>query len=435
MSVFETILHPAMDLSYMRQLGNTRTRLVQVNPESGSSFTLSGTGIQDIFFSLPSGGGGSGGVGATMVNGMNSYLCFDIAFVSTGSVGFSNADANSIIRSMEVTCNGVTIESLESYNVMSNIFSDFKSVSKARNLDSIMMGGAIQSASSSKQPREFANGGKLRVAVPIYSSFYGVLSQGQYALANNGTRFRFQLEAPNTALISGDGGTLGYTISNCSMKMEYVDIEEKVFAQLVADGGGTLKTHGIGVVSTQTTLVAASTANTILIPVRKSAVKHIWNCVRPTANITLANRNSTGGRVNPNCRTIQYLINGKAYPPLAIRNTDSAGTTFSGGEVMSELLKTMRNLHGNTGDCVFDAVMFEDNLADAESASFVFGYNFDSDLDSQSISGTDTTGSAIYLDLVSNSTGVPAASTITSFVYYDSIMVTDVATGQVSIIQ
>ena len=431
MSTFETILHPAMDLSYMRQLGNTRTRLVQVNPESGSTFTLSGTGIQDIFFSLPSGGGS-----ATMCNGMNSYLCFDIAFVSTGSVGFSNADANSIIRSLEITSNGKTIEQLESYNVMSNIFSDFKSVDKARNLDSIMMGGTIQSASSSKQPREFANGGKLRVAVPIYSSFYGVLSQGQYApVTNGGTRFRFQLEAPNTALVSTDGGTLGYTISNCSLKMEYVDIDEKVFAQLVSDGNGTLKTHGIGVVSTQTTLASGTTANTILIPVRKSAVKHIWNCVRPTANITASNRNSTGGRLNPNCRTIQWSINGKTFPPLAIRNTDSAGTTFAGAEVMAELLKTMRNLHANSGDVVFDAVMFEDNLADAESASFVFGYNWDTDMDSQSISGVDSLGSAIYLDLVSNATGVPMASTINSFVFYDSIMVYDVASGDVSVVQ
>ena len=432
MSTFETILHPAMDLTSMRQLGNVKTRLVQVNPESGSSFALSGTGIQDVFFSLPSGGS------STMINGMNSYLCYDIVFDCGASeyVGFSNADANSVIRSLEVTNSGQTIENLERYNVLSAIMSDFKDVSKARNLDSILMGGALQSASSSKQPREFADGGFCRVAVPIYSAFYGVLSQGQYAVATDGIRMRFTLEAPDTALVSGGGGTLGYTISNISLKMEYVDCEANVFAQLVQEGQGVLKSHGIGVQNTSTTLTAATTSNTILIPVRKSAVKHVINVFRLSANLTASNRNSTGARINPNCTRLNWQIAGRQYPPIQIRNANSAGSVFSGAEPIAELLKCFRNLHSNTGDCVFDAVMYEDNTGTSESAAFVVGYNFDTDLDPLSISGVSTLSDNIYLQLDSNSTGIPAGGvTCDSFVFYDAILTTDMTTGQVSIIQ
>lgn len=431
MSTFETILHPAMDLTSMRQLGNVKTRLVQVNPESGTTFTLSGTGIQDVFFSLPSGGS------STMINGMNSYLCYDIVFDCGAAelVGFSNADGNSVIRSLEVTNSGQTIENLERYNVLSAVLSDFKDVNKARNLDSILMGGALQSASSSKQPREFADGGFCRVALPVYSAFYGVLSQGQYSVATDGIRMRFTLEAPDTALISGGGGTLGYVISNISLKMEYVDVEPSVFAQLVDEGQGVLKTHGIGVQNTSTTLVAGTTSNTILIPVRKSAVKHVINVVRRSDNLTTSYRNSTGSRLNPNLARFNWQIAGRQYPPIQIRNANSAGTTFAGGEPMAELLKCFRNLHANTGDCVFDAVMYEDIVGQNESAAFVIGYNFDTDADPMSISGISTLSDNIYLQLDSNSTGVPVASTIDSFVFYDAILTTDMSTGQVSIIQ
>jgi hypothetical protein len=440
MSTFETVLHPAMDLTSMRQLGNVRTRTVQVNPESGTTFTLSGTQNQDIFFSLPQGGS------STMINGMNSYLCYDIVFDCGAAeyVGFSNGDANSVVRSLETTVSGTTVEQIERYNVLSAIFSDFKSVDKARNLDSILQGGTLQSASSSKQPREFADQAYTRVAVPIYSAFYGVLTQGQYAVSTDGIRMRFTLEAPDTALISGGGGTLGYVLTNVSLKLEYVDVEPAVFQQLVEEGGGVLKTHGIGVANFNTTLTAQSTSNSVLIPARKSAVKHIWNCLRPSANLTASNRNSTGGRLSPNARQLYWTIAGKQYPQIPIRVSNAAGTAFAGGEVMAEMLKTMRNLHSNTGDTVFDAVAYLDNVGALETSAFVFGYNWDTDADPMTISGIDTNSSNIYLQIDSStssagaptaSIGIPVASTLDSFVFYDAILTTDIATGQVSIVQ
>jgi hypothetical protein len=102
---------------------------------------------------------------------------------------------------------------------------------------------------------------------------------------------------------------------------------------------------------------------------------------------------------------------------------------------MAELLKCFRNLHSNNGDCVFDAVMYEDNVGQTETASFVIGYNFDTDADPLSISGISTLSDNIYLQLDSNSTGVPVASTIDSFVFYDAILTTEIGSGQVSIIQ
>ena len=431
MATFETVLHPAMDLTSMRQLGNVRTRRTQVNPESGTSFALSGTSVQDVFFSLPSGGS------STMINGMNSYLTYDIVFDcgAAEQVGFSNADANSVIRSLETTVSGTTVEQIERYNVLSACFSDFKDVSKARNLDSILMGGALQSASSSKQPREFADSGFCRVAVPIYSAFYGVLSQGTYAVSTDGIRMRFTLEAPDTALISGGGGTLGYTLTNVALMMEYVDVEPAVFQQLVSEGGGVLKTSGIGVANFSTTLVSGTTANSILIPCRKSAVKHIWNVLRRSENLTMSNRNSTGARLFPNAMRYYWTVSGKQYPSIPIRASNAGGTAFAGGEVMAELLKTMRNLHANNVDTVFDALMYLDNTGTSETGSHILGYSWETDEDPATISGIETLNSSIYLQIDSTSTGIPVACTLDSFVFYDAILTTDIASGQVSIIQ
>lgn len=441
MSTFETVLHPAMDLTSMRQLGNVRTRRVQVNPESGTSFTINGSQSQDVFFSLPAGGS------STMINGMNSYLVYDIVFTNAevgAMIGFSGADANAVIRSLETTVSGTTVEQIERYNVLSACFSDFKDVSKARNLDSIMMGGAEQSATSSKQPRLFATGGYLRVAVPIYSAFYGVLSQGQYAVSTDGIRMRFTLEGANTALICAAGGTNEYTLSNVALMFEYVDVESSVFQQLVAEGGGVLKTAGIGVANFSTTLSAATTSNSILIPARKSAVKHIWNVIRRSDTLTSSSANSVSARLFPNARQLYWTVAGKQYPQIPIRCANSGGTAFAGGEVMAELLKTMRNLHANNVDCVFDAPAYLNNSGLLETASFIAGFSWETDEDPLSISGIDTNSSNIYFQIDSTSTsvgspaasvGIPVACTVDSFVFYDAILTTDVASGQVSIIQ
>jgi hypothetical protein len=437
MATFETLLSPSLDLSEMKQLGITSTRRVQVNTESGTSYALSGTATQDIFFSLPAGAKNE------MINGANSYITFDVDFVSTGQVGFSNGDANAVFRSLETINNGTVVEQIDRYNVLSACFADFQSVSKARNLNSIIQGGALQSASSSKQPVEFANGGYTRVALPIYSAFYGVLCS-QYSLSTDGIRQRWTLEAPNTALVSGDGGTLGYTISNISLMMEYVSVDSAVMEELANQAGRVMKTHGIGVANFNTTLTAQSTANSILIPCRKSAVKHIWSVLRRSDNLTASNRNSTGGRLFPNLRQYYYTIAGRQYPQIPVRTANSSATKFAGGEAMAEMLKTFRNLHANNADTVFDSTMYLDNVGQLESSAFILGYDFEVDADPKTITGIDTNSSNIYLQLDSATTsvgsptasiGVPVASTLDTFCFYDVILTTNIDTGAISVIQ
>jgi hypothetical protein len=111
---------------------------------------------------------------------------------------------------------------------------------------------------------------------------------------------------------------------------------------------------------------------------------------------------------------------------------------------MAELLKTMRNLHANNVDCVFDAPAYLNNSGLLETASFIAGFSWETDEDPLSISGIDTNSSNIYFQIDSTSTsvgspaasvGIPVACTVDSFVFYDAILTTDVASGQVSIIQ
>lgn len=430
MATFETLLSPSLDLSEMKQLGISSTRRVQVNTESGTSYTLSGTSTQDIFFSLPAGAKNE------MINGANSYIVFDVEFVcgATQMVGFSNGDANSVFRSLETTNNGTVVEQIDRYNVLSSIFADFTSVSKARNMNSILQGGVEQSSTSSKQPRLFANEGYTRVALPIYSAFYGVLCS-QYSLSTDGIRQRWTLEAPNTALIAGGGGTLGYTIKNISLMMEYVSVDSAVMEELANQAGRVMKTHGIGVANFQSTLTSASTANSILIPCRKSAVKHIWSVLRLSSNLTASDKNSTGSRLFPNLRQYYYTIAGRQYPQIPIRTANSAGDKFAGGESMAELLKTFRNLHSNYTDCVFDSPMYLDNVGTAETSAFIVGYDFEVDADPKTITGIDTNSSNIYLQLDSNTTGLPANATLDTFCFYDVILTTNVDTGAISVIQ
>jgi len=429
MATFETLLHPSMDLTAMKQLGQVKTRRVQVNPESGTTFTLSGSSIQDVFFSLPAGSK------YTMINGANSYVTFDCVVTNTDNtkdIGFSNGDANSVFRSLETTNQGTTIEQIDRYNVMSAVFSDFVSLGKGGSLNSILQGGLLGGV---KVCRKEAHNGYFRVAVPIYSAFYGVLCS-QYAPSTDGIRMRWTLEAPDTALQCENAGLInGYTISNFCMMMEYVDVEPAVWEELASASGRVFKTHGIGVANFNTTLLSGSTSNNILIPCRKSAVKHIWNTIRDSSILLDSDSNSTGSRMFPRARQFYYTISGKQYPQIPIRCSNSAGTAFSGGEAMAEMLKTFRNLHSNYTDTVFNFANYIDIDGTDTGASFVFVYDWETDADPQTISGIDTNSSNIYLQLDSAGAGVPDASTLDSFVFYDAILTTNLDTGAISIIQ
>jgi len=438
MATFETLLHPSMDLTALKQLGQVKTRRVQVNPESGTTFDLTGTATQDVFFSLPAGSK------YTMVNGANSYMCFDITTSNSANttIGFSNGDANSVFRSLETTNQGTTIEQIDRYNVMANVFSDMTSLGKSIQLDSVLQGGC----SLVKTPR--FNSGTIastafyyRICVPIYSAFYGVLCS-QYAPSTDGIRMRWTLECPDTAL-QVSSATVGesnrYVIENMSMMMEYVDVEPAVWEELANASGRVFKTHGIGVANFNTTLASGSTSNSILIPCRKSAVKHIWNTVRVSSNLTAPSINSTGARLFPRTRQFYYTIAGKQYPQIPIRCANSAGTKFSGGEAMGEFLKTFRNLHSNYTDVAFTDAEYRDTTGTGVgvlgAGAFVFGYDWETDADPQTISGIDTNSSNIYLQLDSAGAGVPSASTLDSFVFYDAILTTNLDTGAISIIQ
>ena len=145
--------------------------------------------------------------------------------------------------------------------------------------------------------------------------------------------------------------------------------------------------------------------------------------------------NTTGDRVLPKLRQLYYTVSGKQYPQIPIRTSNSAGSAYSGGESMAELLKTFRNLHSPLADCVFDGANYIDIVGTAGTGSFVAGFDWETDADPKTISGIDTNSSNIYLQLDAVSAGFPANLTIDNFVFYDAILTTSVDDGRVSIIQ
>ena len=164
-STFETLLAPSLDLMEMKQMGNMKTRRVQVNPESGTSFALSGTSTQDVFFSFPSGGK------HTFINGANSYLTFDITMAcSTAGVNFGpcSGDFNAVVRTLETTNQGTTIEQIDRYNVLSSMFSDLTNEYRSMNMLNILQGGVtstkVGAIYTSAMPY-------CRPVLPIYSAF------------------------------------------------------------------------------------------------------------------------------------------------------------------------------------------------------------------------------------------------------------------------
>ena len=183
-----------------------------------------------------------------------------------------------------------------------------------------------------------------------------------------------------------------YQLSDISIEADYIDVLPQVMSQIVAESGGILKAHGTGVGGFQTSMGGASSQNTLLIPARYSSLKNFFTVFR--LSTALANdKNSTGGRVNPNLKQYTYRIEGKSYPSTPV------SVLGGGGEAMAEVVKCFHALHSTQMDCVFNADDYKIKTI-SDTGSFVMGLDFEHEGGSSSIiSGIDTLNSNTFLEL------------------------------------
>ena len=365
----ETAITPLLDISNYRALNAGRSRRVTCNPEQSATVTLSSGGTIDTFISVPSSK-------FSLINGQASYLEFDYTLTGTTTaaatgvvpinLGWSNGDAGSAIKSLELTCQGQSVHMLDNYGCFSNLMTDFQNGSRAKNVGSILSNAinpdyrsAVADATPSvplvnllaiKQSLAHTSGTTYRACIPLYDPVLGVLSES-LVHASEGYRIRISWAG---FLSACSGATVtGATINNIKLQLDYVDVQPDVLVNLAREGGGVLKSHASGIQNFNVQGASTDTAFSYLVPARFSSVKYIMNMFRRSASATAVD-NFWGARIYPFLDSFSVNIGGRMVPANPITHrTQGSTASDSGAEAFMEFTKILAQIHSPAVDCVF----------------------------------------------------------------------------------
>ena len=410
-----------IDVTDFKSLSSFTRRQVSCAPSNLSVYTSSAS-TGDVFFDLPSGS-------RSMLNGESSFLTFDIDVQGAGgttAASLSNGNAASVINLLEETIQNQTISTLNNYNVYANLIYDLQSTTRQTTFCSVMNGAG----SSHKQGADFGAAGyndTLRVSIPLHSAVFGV-GQENFLPCVDGMRLRLSMAKTDDAIVAVGAAVLNYRLQNIALKLEYLDMTDAMYRQLLDEAGGVFKVHGQAVANFQTA-TAASSVQSLLIPARFSSVKSMFGCFRLSADIAAsALKNSVGNRCNPLIKDYTFNIDGKNINPTPVRVDGGAG------ESIAELANCFNAVSSNEFTIAANATTYLQTDSSTLQGAYALGIVFEEHSTTGSgaiVGGIDTNSSNTYLNITN--TGAAGGYTCDFFAVYDLILSVDMINGGVSL--
>lgn len=430
MASYVPVISREIDLTEYKGVQPGRSRRISVQPDNLSSYTSSSS-TSDIFFSIPSSRN-------SFIQTTATQLCFNVlgnATYTTAVVGsLSNGSGSSVIQAMEVVIQNQQIENLTNYGVYAAIVEDLQSERRFINTGSILSGaGSAAKTGETITAATTVDGVPVRCVLPLYSGVLGVGAE-QFCPMVDGIRVKLTLAPTLTALVFSNNTAMtanSYKLSNIQLQLEVMDFDSATMSALVAQGGGVLKQHMTCVNNYQAT-IAASTANSVLIPARFSSVKALLSVFRLSANIAApTTENITGGRILPQIREYFFTVDGANVPSVPVQVAADADNVFA-GEALSEVMKVFGASNSAQFQTVFTKTQYQSLTGTGVDGAFIIGQNFESQDSAGSalISGRDLNSSNVYLNLTHYATAT--ASVCDTFALYDVVVSYNMMDGSVS---
>ena len=439
-------ISPPMDVTQYKNMAGCKISRCSIQPENRVDLALTGGNTSDLYFAVNARPN-------SFVNGMNTYMSFTYNLTgSTPSVGcyagLANGAGSSFIKTLEVLAGSTSLELVNSYNVIGSIVDDFQSAEHSKTMGSILNDNDIANIKVGRpRPLDYPDNTERRICIPLLSCTIGTLAEKYLPMGKDiGLRVRMTMEDPNICLVATDAaavsvGTLGYTLKDITLEVEYIEVPPQIYNGIAAESGNVFKICGTGISSYSTTVSAGNQAQSLLIPARYSSVRNFFTSVR-RQDYSGANAkwcNSVGARTRDNITSYVYRIAGINYPQLPV-NVDA----FTGAEVFTELSKAWSAHASLDLNCVFNCDQFVESgsgavikVAPARPlsqvyGSFLMGITFEeSGFSSSQMSGICTTSGNVFLDLTYSA---GCQSTIfDTFCFYDNIIEINHLTGEVSV--
>jgi hypothetical protein len=242
-------------------------------------------------------------------------------------------------------------------------------------------------------------------------------------------RIEITLAAQNDAFVGGTAPVI--TVSDISYEADIKVLDPSVDAAILGEAeNGVLSFHSSSFRQYTHSLVSGETNATVLIPARFSSLRSIVHCFRPAANIGNLAKRSIKSRERAGLSVLQYRV-GSALVPSKPIPCGTDGTVLIPG-----ILKAFNMYEGNVehGLAFSNTDLFfkDDCSADDTDGLFLFGHDFGSFSSGADLmnSGTSTLSSQLFAELTLSTSH---STRMDSWAQYDSLMICDLSTGQLSV--
>ena len=290
------------------------------------------------------------------------------AFVLDGS-------AYCFINRLDVLSAGQVLETIQSYNVLTNTLLDLQVSGTAACLPmSINLGTGFQASSNyDKYGKSIAKSGTGEFSVPLACS--GVLGSGcsKYLPIAKVNDLRLELTMENaTQAVVQVANTATFSITNPQLVLTYVEVAPDMAHQLEVATGGRFLISTESWRNYQTILPATRTGDSVLIPARYSSLRTLLHTFRDNANNSDQTKYWLSARTNPfysstgAACSIQYALGSVLVPQSPVK-----------GGVAETWLNTQQAFHdlGNISPgsrCSINNWVTNSYQSDATMGSFAF---------------------------------------------------------------
>ena len=264
----------------------------------------------------------------TFIDTDQTYISYQI--VNNGVNAFNlDGSAYCVLKRLDTLSQGLPLESIAGYNVLVNTLMDAQMDATVASTSGTVNLGTGYDATCGvnvfRYGQAIAAGAKVDYCLPL--SLSGVLGSGltKYLPVEliNDLRLELTLEAAAQAMVCGTVAAplaASYQLQNVQLVLTYVSLDPAMAQQISQAVGGHYVLSSTSWRNFQTTLVAARSADSILIPAKYSSLRTLIHTFRDTAQQTNSGAYWLSARSNPFfsatgvLSSIQYSL-GSTYVP------------------------------------------------------------------------------------------------------------------------
>jgi hypothetical protein len=395
------VSHQMASLTDYKSISGVKSSRVSVPSDTVTTYTSSSqTG--DLTFSLPS-------QAFSMLDPKQTAFCFNLK--TSSSSQFCNGNAQSLIKSIEVSLGSSVLDTANDSDVWTSLINDNSSTERSKTLHSMLSGS---SESTYKTGAELST--IQRFSIPLSCIGIGSLAEDYFPVAIQGTKVRITLNNSENALLAPSAGTPDFTITDMSLQLNYLELPPVLYNQIVSEAQNVFKIKGSSVRSYTTHMDLANNVHMLPINAHNRSIKSIYTVFRPTSSVNNREVNSCGGRVFPKLIRGSTLVGTDSYPKMPV----SCGTQDNGysAEVMSELVRTFHAAHSPAFSPCYSKTDYMNEAYDIKG-SFAYGIDFEEANASELQCGVSSQGVNLFSNFETRTGESSQPLTVTTFVVSD----------------